>query len=328
MGLSKKRKQQISFAIARSLESRKHRKVDEENRRKKEIWRKQREGEDYWDEYEDYSLESSSDESECDEPSLDLPSSEEEEEEGERIKDKRKEEGTREGLGDDEGGVPLENKKRIFELVWKSEAGGYLRGVRGCCSHATKEQEIKRKKELEKSASHTQWIVEMFSAQQNKEQLSSKPSSSPDLSQNASFKVVKRVKTRVELQKKALHDLEELLRLKRQQIDKYRYELSPQSNYYHCHQMIRSFLWMQLNKEKDNLHLTRRDLAQIVAQSFNKKRYTGKKIVQWERSWVKLRVIPDIKAGNREGDLSWMEDEDLVFSIKKWAKKEGESKLF
>ena len=114
MGLSKKRKQQISFAIARSLESRKHRKVDKENQRKKEIWRKQREEEDYWDEYEDYSLESSSDESECDEPSLDLPSSEEEAEE-ERMRDTRKEEGTREGLGDDDGGVLLENKKRIFE---------------------------------------------------------------------------------------------------------------------------------------------------------------------------------------------------------------------
>ncbi len=108
--------------------------------------RKQREEEDYWDEYEDYSLEFSSEESECDEPSLDLPSSEEEEEEGERIKDKRKEEGTCKGLGDDEGGGPLENKKRIFKPIWKSEVGGYLRGVRGCSSHATQEREIKQKK--------------------------------------------------------------------------------------------------------------------------------------------------------------------------------------
>ena len=218
MGLSKKRKQQISFAIARSLESRKHRKVDKENRRKKEIWKKQKEEEDYRDEYEDYSLESSLDESEYDEPSLDLPSSEEEqeEEEGERIKDKRKEEGTREGLGDDEGGVLLESKKRIFEPTWKSEAGGYLHGVRGCGSHATKEREIKHKKELEKSASHTRSIMEMFSAQQNKEQPSSKLLSSSDLSQSASSKVVKKVETRVELQKKVAHNLEELLRLKTQ----------------------------------------------------------------------------------------------------------------
>ena len=91
--------------------------------------RRQREKEDYWDEYEDYSLESSSDESECDEPSPDLPSSNEEEEEV--TKDNRKEEGTREGLGDDEVGVLLESKKRTFEPVWKSDAGANLRGVRG-----------------------------------------------------------------------------------------------------------------------------------------------------------------------------------------------------
>ena len=37
---------------------------------------------------------------------------------------------------------------------------------------------------------------------------------------------------------------------------------------------------MQLNKEKDNLHLNRQQLAQIFAQSFNKKSYIGQKIVQ------------------------------------------------
>lgn len=111
-------------------------------------------------------------------------------------------------------------------------------------------------------------------------------------------------------------------------MDKYGYELSPKSNYYRRHQMVRTFLWMQVDKEKDNPYLTRRDLAQIVAQSFNKKRYTGRKILKWERSWVKLRVILDTKAGNRKGGLSWMEDEDLVLSIKEWAKKDGESKLF
>lgn len=167
----------------------------------------------------------------------------------ERIKDKRKEEGTCKGLGDDEGGGPLKNKKRIFEPTWKSEAVGYLCGVRGCGSHATKEREIKRKKELEKSASYTRLIVGMFSAQQNKGQPSSKPLSSSDLSQSASSKVVKKVETRFELQKKAAHDPEELLHLKRQQIDKYGYELSPKSNYYRCNQIVRSFLWMQLNKQ-------------------------------------------------------------------------------
>ena len=159
--------------------------------------RRQREEEDYWDEYEDYSLEPSSDESECDEPSPDLPSSDEEE------------------------GVLLESKKRTFEPVCKSDAGGYLCGVRGCGSSATKDREIRRKKELEKSASHTRSIVEMFSAQQNKGHPFSKPLSSPDLSQSSSSKVIKKVETRFELQTQAAHDLGELLRLKTQQMDKY-----------------------------------------------------------------------------------------------------------
>ncbi len=41
IGLSKRRKQQPSYITARSLESRKHRNVDYENQRKKEILRRQ-----------------------------------------------------------------------------------------------------------------------------------------------------------------------------------------------------------------------------------------------------------------------------------------------
>ena len=69
----------------------------------------------------------------------------------------------------------------IFSRVWRDDAGGYLRGVRGCGSSATREGEIRRKKELEKSASRTRSIVEMFSAQQNKRPPSSNPLSSSDL---------------------------------------------------------------------------------------------------------------------------------------------------
>ena len=41
---------------------------------------------------------------------------------------------------------------------------------------------------------------------------------------------------------------------------------------------------------------------------------------------MRLRVIPTTEAGYKKGDLSWMEDEDLVLSIKDWTKKMGESK--
>ena len=126
MGLSKKRKQQLSYITARSLESRKHRKVvDYENQRKKEILRRQREEEDYWDEYEDFSLDSSSEESDGDESSPDQPSSDGGEEEVIEVHSKRGED-IREGLGDDEGRVQLEIEERTFEPKWKSDAGGYL----------------------------------------------------------------------------------------------------------------------------------------------------------------------------------------------------------
>ena len=36
-----------------------------------------------------------------------------------------------EGLGDNDGEVPLEVENPIFRPVWKDNAGGYLRGVEG-----------------------------------------------------------------------------------------------------------------------------------------------------------------------------------------------------
>lgn len=115
--------------------------------------------------------------------------------------------------------------------------------------------------ELEKSASHTKSIVEAFSAQHEKNEghhsaLPSDPSSLPVLSQSSSAKMIKKVKTKFELQTRTAHDLGKLLRLKTQ-IDKYGYELSHKSSYYRRHQMVRCFLWMQLNKKKDNLQLAK-----------------------------------------------------------------------
>lgn len=60
------------------------------------------------------------------------------------------------------------------------------------------------------------------------------------------------VETLFELRTRAVHDLTDLLRLKTKQMDTYGHVLDPKSNFYHCHQMVQSFLWMQVNKEKDN----------------------------------------------------------------------------
>lgn len=55
-----------------------------------------------------------------------------------------------------------------LKLVWKKDAGDYLWGVRECGSSATKNRDIRQTKELEKSATQTWSIVDMFSALQNK----------------------------------------------------------------------------------------------------------------------------------------------------------------
>lgn len=97
----------------RSLDSRKHWKIDQETQQKKEILRRQREEEDFWDEYEDLSLESSSDEQNCDGSSQDGFSSEEED----LIIEKMRGHGICEGLGDDDddGRVHLEGEERNFK---------------------------------------------------------------------------------------------------------------------------------------------------------------------------------------------------------------------
>lgn len=52
------------------------------------------------------------------------------------------------------------------------------------------------------------------------------------------------METIVKLQIQAVNDLEDLLHLKTEQINKYGYILAPRLNYYRRHQMIQSFLWM------------------------------------------------------------------------------------
>lgn len=73
--------------------------------------------------------------------------------------------------------------------------------------------------------------MDMFSAQHNRNRLhhSARSSTSllpPSLPEISHHQVVKKVEIKFELQTQAVHDLEELLHLKTQQIDKYGYELS------------------------------------------------------------------------------------------------------
>ena len=281
MGLSKKRKQQLSQMSARAAESHKHRKIDRENERKRRFLRKQREEEDFWDEYEEPCSESSSDESRFEDSSHDGTSSEEDNLDKGNIRG----DNICEGLGDDDnGGVQLRVEERIFRPAWKDKAGGYLRGIKGCGSSVTQKREKRRIRELEKSASQTRSIVDMFSIQRNRNQShninpTSDAAPAPSPVQPLRKDKVQKVE-KLESQTQAVHDLGELLRLKTKQLDNYGHLLDHKSNFYRRHQMVQSFLWMQLNKEKDNPGLNRQGLAKLVAQSFNRRAYTGRKIVQ------------------------------------------------
>lgn len=166
MGLSKKRKQQLKHITSRSLEIRKKRKVDRENKQKNEILRRQREEEDHLEEghldkYEYLRSESKSNEPNYHESSQDRLSFNKED----LVVEIERGDSTRESLRDDDGGVQLGGEERALKPTWRGDAGGYLRGVRGCGSSATKKRAQHRKKDLEKSASQTRSIVGMFSAQ-------------------------------------------------------------------------------------------------------------------------------------------------------------------
>ena len=188
-----------------------------------------------------------------------------------------------EGLGDNDEEVQLKVEDHSIQPVCKDNAGEYLRGIRGCGSSATEKRERRRKRDMEKSASTTRSIVDIFSAQLNKNQSRDECILSASLPTISSPKSTgKEVReTRFGSQTRAIHDLGELLRLKTVQMDRYGHVLAHKSDLYLRHQMVQRFLWMQLNK-KDNPGLNRQILAQNIAKSFNRRAYTGWKIVQWE----------------------------------------------
>lgn len=123
--------------------------------------RKKREKKNFWDRHKDFRFESSSDESNSADFSLDGYCSDEE------FLDEGKNEGDdiQERLGDDNGKIPLEEEKKIIELAWRENIGGYLWSIRKCGSLATEKREQHYQREIEKPASITRSNVDMFSVQ-------------------------------------------------------------------------------------------------------------------------------------------------------------------
>lgn len=128
------------------LKSCKLQKVDKQNKLKNAILRIQRKEKDYWDKYEDFSLESNSNKSECNGFSFALSSSDKKEEERKKMKDNKKEKDISKGLGDDKGGILLETRGHICKSICRDDASTYLYKVRKCGLSVIRKREIRRKK--------------------------------------------------------------------------------------------------------------------------------------------------------------------------------------
>ena len=125
----------------------------------------------------------------------------------------------------------------------------------------------------------------------------------------------------LELRMRALKNLERLLDLVTEQEKKYGHRLSPQSNFYQRHLMVKHFCQA---KKKKLLGQTRRDLAILVASTFNKGQTTARNIVRWQKSWVDDNEIPRRKEAKNYD--SWMSDEDVTMAVRDFARKQGDSK--
>lgn len=184
----------MSLITNRCCENRKKRKVDDEIQWKKEILRRQKKQKNYWNKYEDYSLNSISDESNCDEFSLDLLNSNDKKEV--MIEESGKEEGTCKSLGDDEKRVLLDDNKCILKLIYKKNTGGYFWEVKKCGSPAKKNWEIRQKKVgnicLSDSINY-EYILSLTNKKQSPSQLISLVSNSSP--------IFKKIRTKFKLQR-------------------------------------------------------------------------------------------------------------------------------
>lgn len=215
---------------------------------------------------------------------------------------------------------PNSNMGSFGMLRWTDEAekAKNLKRTYGYGSNSTEKRRRRHQRELGRAAENTPKIVDLFKRQQ---ELAVCMSSRPDPSVTPPRAVSQ---SALENQNKAsaLEDLEKLLRLKTEQIRKYGRILPPGSDFFRRHCMVKSFLYIQ----KQTTGKTRREMADVVATTFNRRRHTGKMIVKWERQWVKDRIIPESRAGKHKACLSLLEDEGILCAVRDFAKTQGEGK--
>jgi len=188
-------------------------------------------------------------------------------------------------------------------------------------SRSTVKRQRRHQRELEHAASNTYKIADLFKRQQDLGMYIK--------NEKQCTKVSPAKKTREKGQEErtrqlAQEDMEKLLNSKKAQIKKYGHLLFPRSDFYRRHCMVRSFLYVQM--QKSNLSLKKREMAEMVAPTYNRRGYTAKKLLKWVKSWVEYRNIPESKAGKHRACASLLEDEGVHCAIRDFAKTQGEGK--
>jgi len=216
------------------------------------------------------------------------------------------------------------NRRVCDELKWHAgaEKGSGLRNSYSGSSKSTIKRRRRDQRELERASANTHNILSLFKKQQKKndEEQNITPTSlaveqeSPSDSEESKRQL-------------AVEELEKLLKSTREQAKKYGRMLPATSDFYRRHLMVRSFLYLQ--QQKDKLQLSRRrDIAAIVAANFKRGINTGRKIIQWEREWMRHRRIPESRAGKHSACLSWLADEGVLCAVREFAVSQGEGKCW
>jgi hypothetical protein len=213
-------------------------------------------------------------------------------------------------------------------LRWNDEAGKDIRAMRGSGSKSTMKRARRHQQELEKAASQSYSIVGLFERQRSL-QLSTEAQDGTcvaplkDIERGMPTTSVIARQTKENARYEALRDLKRFLGLKKEQMRKYKKLLIPGKDFHRRHLMVASFLMLQQRKNEFQ-GCSRRELSAIVAKSYGKRTHSGLKIVQWERSWVEHRTIPESKAGKHKQNISWMNDEEVLLAVQQFVKTQGE----
>jgi len=225
------------------------------------------------------------------------------------------------GINDAEPSGSPSQFKRAPLLAWKEGAGQSLKRQYGTGSQSTAKRQRRHQRELDQAASNTHKIFDIFKRQQDlgismndKEQC---------------FKVPRAKKVREEGQKErklelGLEDMQKLLRSKTAQVKRYGHLLFPETDFHRRHSMVRSFLYMQ--KQKENMSGGKRKIAEMVAATYNRRGHTAKKLLKWVKGWINDRTIPESKAGKHKACISLLENEGVLCAIRDFAKTQGEGK--